>query len=219
VEEGRRLIRASIRNAMAAVEANRQKRSKLQEIRRQDAAARARQERRVRRQERDRLRQLDLETQRQEVEKARQQHLKDLKRMHNRKLYTEIVSLTRSITQLTKEEKMWKEALAKQEDWKASAATVEEATITSDSTEDTASPSGVQDAAAALQERTTTTVQDMVLASKRIQQGLRHVLSILKDSETARQELYKEYRHNHHFQGYQGVRNPRGLIRFLSQED
>jgi hypothetical protein len=61
-------------------------------------------------------------------------------------------------------------------------------------------------------------VRDIVLASSRIQNGLGMVLKLLKESEVVRKELYTKYRRDHVFHGYQDVDDPKGMIRFLSQQ-
>lgn len=219
VEAGRRLIRQSIRNALEAVQVSRQSRMKNQIVRRQEALEIARQERSEKLQERARQRQINLEKQREEAQQAREHRFRTLQRQYprNKDLWKEIVVLTRSRTQLEKEERMWKNAKDQQEEYRQK---VELKTSTEGDNDKEKAPAGddVQDSVI-LHERTESTVKDMVLASKRIQQGLAQVLTILKDSEKTRQQLYKEYRRDHHFYGYQGVRNPKNLIRFLSQEE
>jgi hypothetical protein len=61
-------------------------------------------------------------------------------------------------------------------------------------------------------------VQDMSISSTRIQEGLGLVTKSVDESDQLRKQLYQTYRQDHQFHGYQGVSNPRGLIRFLSQE-
>jgi hypothetical protein len=225
VEDSRRLIRSSMRKAIQAVQVSRQQRLEQQVIRRQEAAEQARQERLQKQQERARHRQLEMERQRQEAEQAREQRFTATKRQRNRGLYQEILILHRSMTKLEKEQRMWTQAQEQQDEWKqqqqqqtAQKATTGAAAAAAATASDDIDSSDNNGTAVVLRERTETTIQDMVLASTRIQQGLAGVLHILKDSEQTRQQLYKDYHRNHHFEGYQGVRNPKGLIRFLSQE-
>lgn len=227
IEDSRRLIRTSIRKAIEAVQVSRQQRLEQQVVRRQETAELARQERLKKQQERARLRQLDADQRRQEVQQARERRFTALKRQRNKSLYQEIFVLHRSMTRLEKEQRMWKQAQEQQEEWKQKMQSNDVPVVPCDSgapaaggsTEEQESSDSSTNKVQVLRDRTETTMHDMVLASKRIQQGLAQVLTILKDSEQTRQQLYKDYHRNHHFEGYQGVRNPRGLIRFLSQED
>ena len=219
VEAGRRLIRTSIRNAMAAVHASRQSRLEKQEVRRREALEALREERTERQEERARVLKAEIERQREEAQQAREQRFRILQRQYprNKDLWKEIVVLTRSRTQLEKEERLWNEAKKQQQEYRekcgqqnmSPGVECDACTISSEDLKEVI----------LLQERSEASVKDIVLASKRIQHGLGQVLTILKDSEKARQQLYKEYRRNHQFSGYQGIHNPKNLIRFLSQEE
>ena len=225
VEDGRRLVRTSIRQAVEAVQRSRQQRMEQQVIRRQEAVEQVRREKLQFHQERARRRQIEEVQRRQEAEKARGERFTAIKRQRNKSLYQEIVILHRSMNRLEKEQRMWKNAQEKQELWKQKVAALAAApngnTVSNVENESTTTPcrDDKDGQAEVLRERTETSIQDIVLASKRIQQGLTEVLTIMKEAEQTRQHLYKDYLRNHHFEGYQGVRNPKGLIRFLSQED
>jgi hypothetical protein len=219
VEAGRRLIRTSIRNAMVAVQASRHSRLEKQNVRRQEALEVLRNERTERQEERDRLRKAEIERQRDEARQAREQRFRILQRQYprNKDLWKEIVVLTRSRTQLEKEERLWNEAKKQQQEYREKCVQ-QNMSHGVESDVGTVSSEDLKEIIL-LRERTEASVKDIVLASKRIQHGLGEVLTILKDSEKARQQLYKEYRRNHQFSGYQGVHNPKSLIRFLSQEE
>lgn len=60
-------------------------------------------------------------------------------------------------------------------------------------------------------------LEDIVVSSNRIEQGFQIVKDVVKDTEAARKTLYQEYTQNHQFHGYQGIKNPKGLIMALSQ--
>ncbi len=222
VEDGRRIIRLSIQNAIQSVQVSRAKRMEQQTIRRQEALEQKRQERREHQEERARLHQKQIERQRAEAQHAREQQFRSMKRQYprNKDLWREIVVLTRSCTQLEKEHRMWKQAQVQQQEWTQKNMTRSHLdTETSLSALLTDNEKEMDEHAAMLQGRTADSIKDIVLASTRIQQGLAKVLTILKDSEKTREQLYKEYRRDHHFQGYASVRNPKNLIRLLSQED
>lgn len=224
VEDGRRLIRLSIRNAIQAIQVSRHQRLEIQTNRRQEALENARRERQQRREEQICQQQMELERQRQEAQEKRQQRFRSLQRQFppNKNLWKEIVVLTRSRTQLEKEHRLWTQAREEQEVWRQNAGTTTIASVEADSLSTRLVPNNKaqqHNTAAFLQESTTRTVKDIVMASTRIQQGLLQVLNILEESEKARLQLYKEYRHNHRFQGYNNVNKPKNLIRLLSQED
>jgi len=224
VEAGRRLIRASIRNAIVAVQASRQRRLEDQVVRRQEAVEHQLAERAARLGELVRQRKAEIERQREEAKMAREQRFRNLQRQYprNKDLWKEIVVLTRSRTQLEKEERLWGEAKKQQEEYRSKR--MNQRITAEDENDSAAIANAVRTTEdfgeiTILRERTEASVKDIVLASKRIQQGLSLALNILRDSEKARKQLYKEYRENHHFNGYQGVNDPKGLIRFLSQDD
>jgi hypothetical protein len=224
VEAGRRLIRTSIRNAIVGVQASRRKREENQVVRRQEAFDRALEERKERQQELAQQRKAETERQREEAKQVREQRFRNLQRQYprNKDLWKEIVVLTRSRTQLEKEERLWVEAKIQQQEYlkKCDQQEISMGTESDDRVvSNAASSAEYRKEVTERRERADATIKDIVLASKRIQQGLGQVLLILKDSETARKQLYKEYRRNHQFMGYQGVCNPKGLIRLLSQDD
>ena len=61
-------------------------------------------------------------------------------------------------------------------------------------------------------------IQDLTLASDRINKALIEVLSTMREGENAKNELYKNYVVDHQFDGYCGVKNPKGLIQVLAME-
>jgi uncharacterized protein YoxC len=63
----------------------------------------------------------------------------------------------------------------------------------------------------------TDTVSDVTFAVDRIRNALRHVSDTVTECEQSRQQLYHQYVSNHQFYGYQGVHNPKGLLKILSQ--
>jgi hypothetical protein len=234
METCRRLVRQSVAMAIQAAEQSRMDRCQHQQELRQhkteqrrlqrEARARALQEQQeARAQERQRLKELE-NTERMRV-LARQYP-------RNQELWKEVFFLTSSITQLEKEERMWIQAeqdLIQSSSSSSSSTTTENATTATAATtaatttttnmQDYPEPKVVQAPKDPLQEKAEQTLQDIVLASTRIQQGLGIVLNILEESDQVRKEMYRKYRQDHQFHGYQGVRNPKGLIRFLSQEE
>ena len=214
VEHCRKLIRHGVAQAIQAVEEARLHRCQRQQRLRQEQAKERRLEReaRARASEEERQHKAQLRQRRKEQEQKERTRTLTRQLPRNQKLWKEVVSLTSAITQLEKEERMWIEA--EQELIQAGDTSADDQQKT-----ETNSVQSVQAPKAALQEATEESIQDIVLASTRIQQGLGVVLNILEESEQVRKEMYQKYRKDHQFHGYQGVRNPRGLIRFLSQEN
>jgi hypothetical protein len=220
MEACRRLVRQATINAIGAVQRNSVTRKKLQQERRQQQAHDCR----LRRQARTRELQQERDRRAEERQQALLVQRKERKRMLtrqypvNQELWKEVVFLTSSFTQLEKEERMWQQVLqAEQQELLQNITTT--TTPGKPASETELVSAIVQAPKDALQDQTETTVQEIVLASTRIQQGLGTVLKILAHSEQVRTQLYQTYRTKHQFAGYQGVRNPRGMIRFLSQED
>lgn len=58
---------------------------------------------------------------------------------------------------------------------------------------------------------------EVQVSSIRIQNALRRVGEIMTQTESVRQTLYEQYVNEHQFHGYQGVHNPKGLLKALSQ--
>ena len=142
----------------------------------------------------------------------------------NQELWKEVFFLTLSITQLEKEEQMWIQAeqdLIQSSSSSSNTTTTENASTTPVTTtmQDCPEPEVVQAPKDLLQEKAEPSFQDIVLALTHIQQGLGIILNIMEESEQVHKEMYRKYFQDHQFHGYHGVRNQKGLIRFLSQED
>ena len=216
METCRLLVRQAVAKAIqAAAESRLQRCQRQQEIRNDKAAQRLLQQE-------ARKQALEKERQARALEKQRQKEVQHKERMRalsrqyprNQELWKEVVYLTSSITQLEKEEHMWIQA---EQDLIQESAAAPTANPTNTATEEEVVV--VQAPKDPLQETTEQTLQDIVLASARIQQSLGNVLDIIQESEKVRKEMYHKYRQEHQFHGYQGVRNPKAMIRFLSQED
>ena len=118
--------------------------------------------------------------------------------------------LTSSITQLEKEERLWLQA--------DKALMRSQELNNSDDSEQLTKEVVVQAQKDPLQRVTENSMQDIMIASTRIQQSLSLVRDVIEESEQVRKELYQKYRKDHQFHGYQGAKNAAVLIRFLSQE-
>ena len=211
MEQTRRLVRQSMVAAMQAVSESRAMRCQKQQERREQQAKERRIEREARaivqEQEKERAMERRKQERLEQAAKERQMLKKQLPK--NQELWKEVIVLTSSITQLEKEERLWIQA--------------EQALIQSQQSDDSAEEEGtkeivVQAEIDSLQRDTENSMQDIMIASTRIQQGLKLVRDVILESEEVRKDLYQKYRKDHQFHGYQGAKNPAGLIRFLSQE-
>jgi len=66
-------------------------------------------------------------------------------------------------------------------------------------------------------EKITEMLGDITVSALRIQQALEEVSKLASDADGVRKELYHKYRKDHQFHGYQGFKDPKGLLRSLSQ--
>jgi hypothetical protein len=68
-----------------------------------------------------------------------------------------------------------------------------------------------------LKERVDSAVQVIFLCTRRVQNAVELTLNTIQESDKVRKDLYQKYRSDFQFQGYKGVKNPKELIRLLSQ--
>ncbi|GAX10265.1 hypothetical protein FisN_3Lh467 [Fistulifera solaris] len=209
----RKTVMASIGAAMQAVSASREKRDaqRREELQQEKEKELKRQEVEKARSEEVRERELEIAR-----NKQKQELIKKLPK--NQELWREIVYLMTEISKLQKEEKSWKDAAEhlnqqereieemerqhKEDQEKQSKQTVDtpkEVTITEEI------------------EKVNQTLEDISLSCIRIHQALENVSKIAEESDRVRLQLHKQYRRNHQFQGYQGIKDPKGLIMSLSQ--
>ncbi|KAL3909415.1 MAG: hypothetical protein SGILL_008097 [Bacillariaceae sp.] len=219
MENCRRLVRQSMSEAISAVNQNRQGRVMQQAERRRVRALEVVQAREIRKQGRLAAQELELQDLQRQQENSRAKKKQTLIRSlpKNQELWKEVVFLTSSIARLEKEQRLWVQA---DKDLKQlEGIGMEGDGVKSDiGKENTSSrPVVLQSKKNSLQKEAERKVGDILMASDRIQKGLGMVLTLLKDSEEVRKELYEKYRKDHMFQGYQSINDPKGVIRFLSQ--
>jgi hypothetical protein len=68
-----------------------------------------------------------------------------------------------------------------------------------------------------LKERVASAVQVILLCTRRVQNAVELTSNTIQESDKVRKDLYQKYRSDFQFHGYKGVKNPKGLIRALSQ--
>jgi hypothetical protein len=61
------------------------------------------------------------------------------------------------------------------------------------------------------------TVEDITLSAVRIEQALHVVSGIIIESDKVRKDLYRRYKTDFQFHRYPGVKNPKGILRALTQ--
>lgn len=211
VEQCRKAVYDCISVAMHSVQLNRQAR-RVQEMEREQQWESERElAREQQRQEEMRL----AERQAQERELARIKRKAELakKLPRNQALWREMVYLMTEISKLEKEERLWNEAQDKINEQLNHVCNLKEMepsinTEHADSRVVTSCP---------VLDSISQSVQDITLATTRIQQALHVVDKITAESDQVRRDLYNRYRMDHQFHGYQGVKDPKGLLRALSQ--
>jgi len=178
-------------------------------------------------------RELELEREREESEARQQEQVKwkemarakrkrELKKKlpRNQELWREIAYLMSELPKLEKEERMWIGAQSKLERQEADIAAQEE--------ENAKQPTGQRNqmdlAAVEHQQddieemaRIERAIETVTLSSTRIRTALGIVSDAIDSSDKIRKELYYRYRQEYQFSGYQGVKDPKGLLRALSQ--
>jgi len=211
MENCRRLVRESVRSAMHEVQLSRSKRNLCQRERRHQQVLetkRAREiQQRARKEEQERL--VKELARKKEISRAERKRYLARENPRNQELWKEIVFLTSSVAQLEREERMWiqiEQDMMRLEGKQNNLGKEEH-------------PNDILLKAPKnlLQVETEEKVNDIILTSTRIQKGLEMILKLLTESETLRKELYGKYKKDHVFRGYQSVKKPKSLIRFLSQ--
>lgn len=225
MENCRKLVRKSIRNAILEVKSSRHARMKNQEERRDQQVLERAQARDHRRRARIEERELLEKEEAQKKQIARAEKKRQLAResRRNQELWKEIVFLTSSVAQLEREERMWvqleKDMMRSRNERQEEEQHKDDVELHSDEdSKSSQSPAVVVQAHKnPIQVITEEKVKDIVLASTRIQKGLGIVLELMDESEKVRKELYNKYKKEHVFKGYEAIDNPKGMIRFLSQ--
>ena len=212
----RKAVYDGIHAAMAAVDEARTAR-RVVEVQREAewAAARERAQQQKRQQQ---ARRAEQKNQERAIQRAKRKSELVKKLPRNQELWREVVYLMTEMSKLQKEERLWKEAkerLEKREEEVAASEAQQQSLGSSDDAEDAAPESSFEPCAD--MEKVTQTVQDITVSSVRIHQALNIVSEIATESERVRKELHERYRRDHQFHGYQGVKDPKGLLRALSQ--
>jgi hypothetical protein len=221
----RKAVYDGVSAAMRAAQASRAIRYTADQQReaawRQDAADKADRERdsaALLQQQEDECHKLELSRQKAELKK---------KLPRNQELWREVAYLMTEISKLSKEERLWQQAehnlaaaeqeLDRQEQEQLELEQMQDQAdmdhaVNDEDNETTTAKTTTPEFAMVEQ-----TIEDITLSSIRIQQALKIVSGIITESDQVRKDLYRRYRQDHQFHGYPGIKNPKGLLKALSQ--
>jgi hypothetical protein len=156
--------------------------------------------------------------------------LRELKKQwpRNQEAWREVAHLMTELSKMQKEERMWKEMdddlkkreaelMAKLDKEKARQPSSMQCVldIADDDDGANATEDGKEEAKVLVQ--VDQAIDELTLSCTRIVNSLKAVTNVMSESDRVRKELYTKYKESHQFQGYQGVKDPKGLIRALSQ--
>jgi hypothetical protein len=148
-----------------------------------------------------------------ELEKQRQFLENKKKHPQNMEMWREVAMLMTELSILQKEEQAWKECQSRlNEQALRSTARDENEPVTERNHESVVNSDDDE-----LRERLESAVKDILLCVRRVQNAVELTSKTIQESEKIRKELYEKYKTDHQFHGYKGVKNPKGLIRALSQ--
>jgi hypothetical protein len=219
----RKAVYDGVSAAMRAAQASRVTRHTVDQEReaawRQDAADKA---------ERERDSAAQLQQQEDEChtfELSRQKAELKNKLPRNQELWREVAYLMTEISKLAKEERLWQQAeqnlaaaeqeLDRQEQEQLELEQKDQAGVDNNADDgDNETSTNTSTPEFAMVEQT---IEDITLSSIRIQQALKIVSGIITESDQVRKDLYRRYRQDHQFHGYPGIKNPKGLLKALSQ--
>ena len=132
----------------------------------------------------------------------------------NQELWREVVFLLNAVSQLEKEERLWMNLdtqLSEQENL-LQERREQEHSITSEVNQDI-----VVVPKHTLQAELENSIRSISLSSARIQEGMKSILTTMDETDQLRRNLYTMYKNEFQFHGYLGIKNPKGMIQFLSQ--
>lgn len=208
---GRKAVYDSIGSAMVAVAQSRAARKETEKEREREWAEKQAAEEEAA--AKDRARQEEREALKRDVERMKRKRELKKKLPRNQEYWREVAYLMTEVAKLEKEERLWKDAeedLKKQE---------EEIIKQEEQHHKETMKETVAEKSAPVQEvsQVEQAVDAVTISSIRIQQALQIVSKIVTEADQTRKDLYFRYRKEHQFQGYPGVKDPKGLLRALSQ--
>lgn len=212
----RKLVMSSMGAAMNAVAESRAARA-VRDAERQEERAQEK-EKEAKRQEEETVRMEEVRQREREILRNKQKNELIKKLPKNQELWREIVYLMTEISKLQKEEKMWKEAAEHLDQQEREIEEMERKQKEERANRTHHASEAQTDAEISGEiEKVNQTLEDISLSCVRIHQALGNVSKIAEESDRVRLQLHKQYRRNHQFEGYQGIKDPKGLIMSLSQ--
>jgi hypothetical protein len=137
----------------------------------------------------------------------------------NQDVWREVAYLMTELTKLSNEEQQWRNVAAQYLDRTEALLIEQENLYESQPKQEAMQPQdGV--ATTSVQQAVsyaTDTALDIALAVDRIRNALRQISQTASWGEQSRQQLYHQYVTHHQFYGYQGIHDPKGLLKVLSQ--
>mmetsp|Transcript_27405 Transcript_27405/g.56301 ORF Transcript_27405/g.56301 Transcript_27405/m.56301 type:complete len:869 (-) Transcript_27405:106-2712(-) len=149
-------------------------------------------------------------------ERAKREKMKNHPR--NKAMWQEVARLMTDIQKLEKEERMWKDASVEVDSMEKNFCTPEKMDLNSlESEKDMSSSLDIDNSK--LEATATTLVQDVTLATERINWMLKRVSLAMEESDGLRKEAFDKYQKEHKFHGYPKYDDPKGLFMALSMDD
>ena len=150
----------------------------------------------------------------------RERRRKERRKNHpkNKELWREVMVLMTDLTRLEKEEKMWKsidvETLIDDPSTRGSIISTSRTTSSAAMFEEKGGK--VDNCALELNQNIIDVVDDVTLATNRINESLSSISNLMTESNNIRSEMNEMYKRDHKFHGYLGAKDPKALIRGLA---
>lgn len=159
-----------------------------------------------------------------EYREARRQRQRDLQKKlpANQEVWREVAYLMTELTKLSNEERQWHNIASQHLDRTEAALVEQEKQLENvrqnlELSKDVANIDKPSETVLQIVGMATDLASDVTLAVDRIRNALHHVSNTVTECEQSRQQLYHQYVSNHQFYGYQGIHDPKGLLKALSQ--
>ena len=159
-----------------------------------------------------------------EYRDALRQRQRDLQKKlpANQEVWREVAYLMTELAKLSNEERQWQNVAAQYLDRTEADIVEQEKQLQNLSQNLELSEHAVQidvpsETVQQIVDAVTDSASDIAFAVDRIRNALHHVSNTVTECEQSRQQLYHQYVSNHQFYGYQGVHDPKGLLKVLSQ--
>ncbi|KAL7458847.1 hypothetical protein ACHAXS_000434 [Conticribra weissflogii] len=136
----------------------------------------------------------------------------------NKAMWQEVARLMTDIQKLEKEERMWKDASVEVDSMEKNFCMPEKIDMDIlENEEDVSSSLDIDNSK--LEHTASTLVQDVTLATERINWMLKRVSLAMEESDGLRKEAFDKYQKEHKFHGYPKYDDPKGLFMALSMDD